>query len=101
LQGLTENILYVTRIESNSLQLNKQQFNLRETILNAKTDCKSQLKEYDGSIRLELVAKAEDVFVRADKTRIGQDIYNLLNNAIEFTQQGSIYIVYITRRSYC
>ncbi len=92
LQGLTENILDVTRIESNSLQLNKEQFNLRETILNAQTDCKSQLKEYDGSIRLELIAKAEDVFVRADKTRIGQVISNLINNAIKFTQQGSIYI---------
>ena len=92
MQWLTENILDVTRIESNSLQLNKEQFNLRETILNAKADCKSQLKEYDGSIRLELVAKAEDVFVRADKTRIGQVISNLLNNAIKFTQEGSIYI---------
>jgi len=90
LQGLTENILDVTRIESNSLQLNKEQFNLHETILNAKTDCKSQLKEYDGSIRLELVVKAEDIFVRADKTRIGQVISNLINNAIKFTQQGSI-----------
>jgi two-component system, OmpR family, sensor histidine kinase VicK len=92
LQGLTENILDVTRIESNSLQLNKEQFNLHETILNAKTDCKSQLKEYDGSIRLELVVKAEDIFVRADKTRIGQVISNLINNAIKFTQEGSIYI---------
>ena len=92
LQGLTENILDVSRIESSSLQLNKEQFNLRETILNAKGDCKSQLKEYDSSIRLELVDKAEDIFVRADKTRIGQVISNLLNNAIKFTQQGNIYI---------
>jgi signal transduction histidine kinase len=44
----------------------------------------------DGSIRLELIAKAEDVFVRADKTRIGQVISNLINNAIKFTQQESI-----------
>jgi signal transduction histidine kinase len=50
-------------------------------------DCKSQLKEYDDSIRLELVAKAGDIFVQADKTRIGQVISNLLNNAIKFTQE--------------
>jgi signal transduction histidine kinase len=50
-------------------------------------DCKSQLREYD-SIRLELVSKEEDdVFVEADKTRIGQVISNLLNNAIKFTQE--------------
>jgi signal transduction histidine kinase len=89
LQELTGNILDVTRIESNSLQLNKERFNLRETILNAMADCKSQLKDYhDDSIRLELVSKEkDDVFVEADKTRIGQVIYNLLNNAIKFTQE--------------
>src|ERR671930_2376262 len=70
LQQLTENILDVTKIESNSLQLNKEEFNLREIILNAIADCKSQLKEYDN-IRLEFLSK-EDVFVEADKTRIGQ-----------------------------
>jgi signal transduction histidine kinase len=86
LQQLTENILDVTKIESNSLQLNKEQFNLREIMLNAVADFKSQLKEYD-STRLELVSK-EDIFVQADKTRIDQVISNLLNNAIKFTQEG-------------
>jgi two-component system, OmpR family, sensor histidine kinase VicK len=86
LYQLTENILDITKIESNSLQLNKEQFNLREMILNAMSDCKSQLKEYDN-VRLEFLSKgAEDVFVQADKTRISQVIYNLLNNAIKFTQ---------------
>jgi signal transduction histidine kinase len=39
-------------------------------------------------MRLELVSKEEDdVFVEADKARIGQVIYNLLNNAVKFTQE--------------
>jgi signal transduction histidine kinase len=88
LYQLTENILDITKIESNSLQLNKEQFDLREMILNAMSDCKSQLKEHDN-VRLEFLSKeAEDVFVQADKTRISQVICNLLNNAIKFTQQG-------------
>jgi signal transduction histidine kinase len=86
LQQLTENILDVTKIESNSLQLNKEQFNLREIVLNAIADCKSQLKEYNDIIVLELVSK-EDIFVEADKTRITQVISNLLNNAVKFTQK--------------
>jgi two-component system sensor histidine kinase VicK len=85
LQQLTENILDVTKIESNSLQLNKEQFDLREMILNAISDFKSQLKEY-GNVRLEFLSK-EDIFVEADKTRISQVISNLLNNAIKFTQK--------------
>jgi two-component system, OmpR family, sensor histidine kinase VicK len=85
LQQLTENILDVTRIESQMLNLNKEQFNLREMVLNAMADCKSQLKEYNN-IRLELVSE-EDVFVEADKARIGQVISNLLNNAVKFMQE--------------
>jgi two-component system, OmpR family, sensor histidine kinase VicK len=90
LHWLTENILDVTRIESNTLQLNKEQFNLYEMVLNVMADCKSQLKGYDNndSIRVELVSKKEDVFVEADKGRIGQVIYNLFNNAVKFTQEG-------------
>jgi hypothetical protein len=43
------NILNVTRTEINSLQLSKEQFNLREMVLNAIVDYKSQLKEYDST----------------------------------------------------
>ncbi len=84
LHQLTENILDVTKIESNSLQLNKERFNLRELILNSMSDFKGQLKENDDA-RIELLSK-EHIFIQADKTRIGQVISNLLNNAIKFNQ---------------
>ncbi|MGA9172098.1 MAG: ATP-binding protein, partial [Nitrososphaeraceae archaeon] len=85
LQRLTEDILDVTKIESQSLQLNKEQFNLREMMLNAIADSNNQLKK-DSNIKLELVSK-EDVFVKADKARLNQVIANLLSNAIKFTQE--------------
>jgi hypothetical protein len=44
LQQLTEDILDVARIESQTLHLNKSQFNLKEVILNAIADSKTQLK---------------------------------------------------------
>jgi signal transduction histidine kinase len=92
LQRLTEDILDVTKIESQSLQLNKEQFNLHEMMLNAIADSNNQLKK-DSNTKLELVSK-EDVFVEADKARLNQVIANLLSNAIKFTQEegGSITI---------
>ena len=43
LQRLSNNILDVTRIESQSLQLNKEQFNLDDVILDVMTDMKDQI----------------------------------------------------------
>jgi signal transduction histidine kinase len=56
-------------------------------ILNAMTDCESQLKGHEN-VRLEFFSNGgDDIFVQADKTRIDQVISNLLNNAIKFTHE--------------
>jgi len=43
IQRITEDILDITRIESKSLGLKKELFNLGEVIRNAIADCKSRL----------------------------------------------------------
>jgi two-component system, OmpR family, sensor histidine kinase VicK len=91
LKQLTEDVLDVTRIESQTLQLHKERFNLSEMILNVISDSKNQVKkEYKDTIKLELVSN-EDIFIDADRSRLNQVISNLLNNAIKFTdKQGAI-----------
>jgi signal transduction histidine kinase len=44
LKQLTEDILDVTRIESQTLQLHKERLNLSETILNTIADSRNQIK---------------------------------------------------------
>jgi len=91
LQGLTENILDVSKIESNSLILKKEQFDLNKAILHVITDYKNQIKNTD-KIKIMLISNG-DFFVYADQIRITQVISNLLNNAIKSTKyDGSIYI---------
>jgi two-component system sensor histidine kinase VicK len=93
LQRLTDDILDVTKIESKSLNLNKEQFNLNDVITNAINDAitnDSPLKKEKDAIKLEY--KHQDAFIQADKGRIIQVISNLLNNAIKFTQEGTISI---------
>jgi two-component system, OmpR family, sensor histidine kinase VicK len=91
LKQLTEDVLDVTRIESQTLQLHKERFNLSEMILNVISDSKNQVKEeYKDTIKLELVSN-EDIFIDADRSRLNQVISNLLDNAIKFTdKQGAI-----------
>ena len=100
LKQLTEDVLDVTRIESQSLQLHKERFNLSEMILNAFADFRNQSKnEYKDNIKLELVSK-EDIFIEADKGRMYQVVSNLLNNAIKFTNEGTIITTVEKKDSY-
>ena len=88
LQRLTNDILDVTRIESRTLKLNKERFNLKDIITGL-------LEEYDAEVdsgRIQLIYEPKDISVTADKSRIIQVISNLLNNAIKFTQEGSIHV---------
>ena len=91
LQRLTENILDVTKIENNSMELNKEEFILSKAILESFTDFASQLsKEQKENVELIVAVNEGDVLVVADKHRINQVINNLLNNALKFTKQGQI-----------
>ena len=92
LQRLSEDILDITKIESKSLGLKIELFNLSEIVLNAMADSNNQIakENKDHGIKLRLVAHEEDIFIEADKGRINQVISNLLSNAIKFTKEGSI-----------
>lgn len=91
LQRLTENILDVTKIENNSMELNKEEFILNKAVLESFTDFANQLsKEQKENVKLTVALDEGDVLVVADKHRINQVINNLLNNALKFTKQGQI-----------
>jgi two-component system, OmpR family, sensor histidine kinase VicK len=93
LQRLTENILDITKIENNSMELNKEEFIMSTIVLESFTDFTNQLsREQKESVKLTLALDEGDVLVVADKHRINQVISNLLNNAIKFTKQGHITI---------
>jgi two-component system sensor histidine kinase VicK len=90
---LTENILDITKIENNSMELNKEEFILNRTVLESFTDFANQLsKEQRENVKLTVELDEGDVLVVADKHRINQVMNNLLNNAIKFTKQGYISI---------
>ncbi|HYV52205.1 MAG TPA: HAMP domain-containing sensor histidine kinase, partial [Candidatus Eisenbacteria bacterium] len=94
LQRLTQDILDISRIESKSLDLKKESFNLSEMILSAMSDSKNQIarERKDNNLKLEFRSK-EEIFIEADKGRINQVISNLLCNAIKFTNEGTVSII--------
>ncbi|MFL6460621.1 MAG: ATP-binding protein [Nitrososphaeraceae archaeon] len=94
LQRLTEDILDVTKIESQSLNIKKERFNLKDIVVNAIED--TMTNEHSSKIEKNLIKlqylQPQDIFVHADKGKVGQVIHNLLDNAIKFTNVGTIVI---------
>jgi signal transduction histidine kinase len=106
LQRLADDILDVTRIETNTLKVHKEQHNLNDLILNVLDDIVINTKEEElrgshaDNNRCKLLYKAceEEIIIQADKTRLIQVIYNLLHNAIKFTKEGTISILVEKRK---
>ena len=96
LQRLTEDILDVTKIESHSLNLKKERFDLIELISNTIQDATGQSEKVNnGKLKLVFYNHDNDKrsnIIYADKPRITQVLLNLLNNAIKFTEEGTISI---------
>jgi signal transduction histidine kinase len=90
LQRLAEDILDVTKIESYSLTLHKERFNLNEVISNTIQDIRNQIS--NGKVKLLYEFDKDLLFIEADKERITQVISNLLSNAVKFTKEGTISI---------
>jgi two-component system, OmpR family, sensor histidine kinase VicK len=90
LQRLTNDILDVTRIDSNTLNLHKEQFNLDNLIANVIQDYVGYIEKENPNLKLFYNFKQEiddHLPIDADRDRITQVISNLLNNAIKFTSK--------------
>ena len=90
---LANEILDITKIESKTLKLNKENIDLREIILYGMKDLLNYQTIAEGKVNLVYEPTKEDIFVEADRDRVGQVISNLLNNSIKFTENGTISIV--------
>lgn len=92
LQMLANEILDVTKIESKTLTLRKESVDLNEIILYGMKDLLDLQTISEGKVNVAYEPGREDIFVEADRDRLGQVISNLLNNSMKFTEDGTISI---------
>jgi two-component system sensor histidine kinase VicK len=88
LQRLADDILDVTKIESQSLELKKELINVNDVISNTVQEINNQI-DHDVKVELVYIPRDHDIiFVEADKARLTQVIFNLLTNAVKFTKKA-------------
>lgn len=91
LQRLTEEILDVTKIESQSLKIEAEEFNLKDVIVNCINDViLDKHLTNDGKDKPKILYDPKDLPLKADKNRISQVVSNLMSNALKFSSGGTI-----------
>jgi len=92
LYSLVTNMLSIARIESQTMELNKTIFDLNIIIDNVIKDVSQQLGlQRDNKVAIDFKPIGK-INITADKEKIFQVFANLLNNALKFTNQGTIII---------
>jgi signal transduction histidine kinase len=94
LEKLTENILDVTKIESQTLRLKHERFDLVHEIRTVV----NEVQRHQNTVRIDqrnvirYDGPSEPIMIQADRTRIYGVLSNLLGNAGKFTEGGTITI---------
>jgi signal transduction histidine kinase len=91
LYSLVTDMLDVARIESQTLKIERISFDLNQKIENVIKDIKQQKSSEYNKVRI-LFVPDKPITIYADKARIFQVLANLLNNALKFTTEGTIFV---------
>jgi signal transduction histidine kinase/ABC-type uncharacterized transport system substrate-binding protein len=96
LLNLINDIIDISKIESGQFSLNHEPFDLHKLLDNIALVSKTMIANKQKPINFILnTEKSNDsFFIVSDPYRLEQIIYNLVNNAIKFTETGQIHLSY-------
>jgi two-component system sensor histidine kinase VicK len=91
LERLSSNILDIARIESGTLHLNIQEFNLNDVLSALVQDARNVIRNTaKEDVITQYVPSDNNIVLKADKDRLSEVVWNLLDNATKFTEKGDI-----------
>jgi signal transduction histidine kinase len=86
LQNLFNDLIDIARLEYREDLINRSVFDLKDLV----TEVAEMLRPKAEDKKLDLQADVPRFFVRADRSRIRQVLTNLIENAIAYTESGSV-----------
>jgi signal transduction histidine kinase len=97
LTKLTQGLLELNNFDSFDLQLDKSNFDLKSVIQPTINTFEGRCQDKD--IYLHAIYHTDNTTVYADRTKIQQVIYNLVDNAIKFTPEGRQITIQVTEKN--
>jgi len=92
LLAVLNDVLDLSKIESGKLELDEADFDLKDLARGAHAAFTAIANKQGLSFDLKVEASAEGVY-RGDPTRVRQILYNLISNALKFTEAGEIRVL--------
>lgn len=84
-------ILQINKIEANKVELDPEQFNLKNKIENVISALSNSAKDNETSLHFDFEDGLPETYT-GDQLKISQILINLLGNAIKFTKDGDIWV---------
>ncbi|HAL02412.1 MAG TPA: two-component sensor histidine kinase [Lachnospiraceae bacterium] len=84
---LTNSLLSLNNLNTKGMVLERKDFDINKLIYSSVSTFEGKCR--DKNITVDLSLTGEYMEVNADKTRIGQVLYNLIDNAIKFSHKNS------------
>lgn len=82
-------ILEINRIESNNIEIEYIDFNIKQLLLDIKNSMTEIATNNDNRFVLEIDENVPEMLL-GDPTKLSQIFINLINNALKFTQHGEV-----------
>ena len=89
LETILNDILDYSKLEAGKMTLEEINFNLSDTLQNIKLSLLNTLQNKNLNFEVHISPQIP-AYLLGDSTRITQILYNLISNAIKFTQKGGI-----------
>ncbi|MGR6874667.1 response regulator [Pseudomonas sp. HK3] len=89
LLGLINDILDFSKIEQGSIELDQKFFDLHHSLRRIVDSFKTVVSSKELKFEVDISA-VENLYVKADETRLHQILVNLLGNAVKFTKKGYV-----------
>lgn len=93
LNALVDDLLTLSRIESGRIQLEKVTLQIVPFLERVAADWSGQFAKKECRLRLDLPAGAAGLLVEADPLRLEQVCFNLLDNALKYSESGKTVVL--------
>lgn len=95
---ILDDVLDLSKIEAGKLQINNHPFDLRSVLTGVANLLEQGFKQKKVSLSVDLADDLPESVI-GDSNRIRQIMYNLLSNALKFTENGSVQLTATTEKT--